>query len=182
MRLTDVVYDYREGDRKIELSQLVNLTEFSDLVALCAEFCIRKIENLTNEGRKGSQIDEPDIRNLFDLFVRASTRLKHQGFREEREVRIVACPSDEDLIQKVYETSGAPLPKGAKYKSVLRLPRTERLEKSYIRLFDQNHGSRLPIARVIIGPHRDQVGLIARVKRLTEGRVKVVCSETPFIG
>ena len=59
----------------------------------------------------------------------------------------------------------------------------------FIELFRQVDGSasptQLPIKRVIIGPHRDQLSRAEAVKRLLKSygyNADVTCSEIPYIG
>jgi hypothetical protein len=61
--------------------------EFPDLLKSSTTFMSKFLD-----GQSCADID------LFTPFSRASTLLKHRGFREEREVRIVACPMSERIV------------------------------------------------------------------------------------
>lgn len=61
------------------------------------------IENIL---QKGEHIEPVATEEAFDAFVSCITRWKHQGFKEEQEVRIVSMPtnfSDQDVKKTVRE-------------------------------------------------------------------------------
>jgi hypothetical protein len=110
----------------------------------------------------------------FEPFVAGATLFKHQGFREEREVRIVAVPGSEGVMKTVQ----------AEYKEFYPAPlKTLRATDSgrrHVTLFD-SLGEQLPIKRVIIGPSRDQDSNYMRARELVGENVPVVRSLTPFL-
>ena len=120
---------------------------------------------------------EPSYDRIFDHFVQGSTLVKHRGFHEEREVRIVVThrPTDPDSI--FYDRA-----LDSKPKKVIRYTRRGDSEVRYIELFGE---APLPIERVIVGPSRIQNLNYQRISDLVKGskpKIDVVKSETPFVG
>jgi hypothetical protein len=118
----------------------------------------------------------------FQPFVMAATRMKHRGFKEEREIRIIACPTFKDFNERLHTAAQMPIAPGTKYKEAHRRRGENRPDAEYLSLFDWRNGKRLPIARIIVGPHHSQAALKRQVESLTNRVVPVVCSQTPFIG
>ncbi|MCM2306259.1 MAG: DUF2971 domain-containing protein [Sulfuritalea sp.] len=90
---------------------------------------------------------EADFDDLMKPFILGSTLVKHQGFREESEVRIVVSPapgSESDLYVPQEEP---------KERKQMRYRRRGNGEVRYIELFGQ---MKLPLERIIIGPSRAQ--------------------------
>jgi len=90
---------------------------------------------------------EADIRDLMGPFIHGSTLVKHQGFREESEFRIVVSPApgpESDLHNPQRE---------AKERKPMRYRPRGNGEARYIELFGQ---TKLPLERIIIGPSRAQ--------------------------
>ena len=114
---------------------------------------------------------------LFYSFAIAAARFKHRGFREEREVRIVAFVQTRKYIDLLYKKYGHHPPQSNVYKKIYNIGGIER-----ILLFETNDVKHLPIKRIIVGPHKHQKNLLAKVKDLTGGGTLVTQSETPFIG
>jgi hypothetical protein len=134
----------------------------------------------------GSFIRNPEsseeLEATFEPVATLSCLYKHWGFHEEREVRIVAIPPNEELIQqgrgagevrpvrarKMFIRGGTPVP--------------------YLDLFAQNprtEAFRLPIRRVIVGPHpqsqlRRQA--VEQVLRTAGVDAEIVVSQIPYIG
>ncbi len=117
---------------------------------------------------------------LLNIFLKATTRLKHQGFREEKEIRIVANPYTKALDDHIRE-SGEPSYEAPRkpFKDIVKDRSTGR---EYIDLFAFNGGRRLPIRRVIVGPSMNQSEYARKAKVLVKGEVRVHLSETPFSG
>lgn len=107
-------------------------------------------------------------------FLGGATLFKHQGFLEEREVRIVAIPGTKALRdQGKLEHADFP-----------NLPLPNILSQSdngrrYISLFDGS-GAQLPIVRVLVGPSRNQTAN-AQFARSVVGSIPVTCSATPWL-
>lgn len=123
-----------------------------------------------------------ELESIYEPVATLSCLYKHWGFHEEREVRIVSIPPSEELIQqgraagerrpvrprKMFIRGGTPVP--------------------YLDLFAQdprNEAFRLPILRVIVGPHpqcqlRRQA--VEQVLRTAGVDAEVVVSQIPYIG
>jgi hypothetical protein len=117
----------------------------------------------------------PSDIDIFTPFSRAATLLKHRGFREEREVRIVACPfSVRALVDRgrKNELLGKP-----PIKKVRRLTES----KKYVALFE-SLGATLPIKRIIVGPSAHQKEDYEFARSVVSDRIPVVKSKTPYIG
>jgi len=115
--------------------------------------------------------------NVMAYFLWAAPLLKHQGFSEESEARIVAIPGTQHDFDAVVAEHG----------DVINLPlemiyeRTDaRGLRQYVVLFE-NLNLELPIRRVIIGPCRHQNENLNKARLLLGDDVKLVPSETPFL-
>ncbi len=124
--------------------------------------------------------EEPDTGNLYEDFVLRACRLKHRGFKEEREVRIVASPHTVEMDQ--YLESQQSDMDEAKKKKIKDIKKNEKDESEYIELFDFNQKRRLPINRIIVGPHRDKEHNAIKVRKLVGTKVSIAISGTPYIG
>jgi hypothetical protein len=114
--------------------------------------------------------------DIFTSFSEAATLLKHRGFREEREVRVIAIPMSREALTergREKELMGLRL-----MKEVHELGESKR---KYVALFEQL-GVKLPITRIIVGPGAHQKADFEWVQTITSGRVPIIVSETPFIG
>ena len=143
-------------------------TIFPALLEQCVRFYAR-----TADG----QNPIPDDESLTSLFISGATRFKHQGFREEREVRVVAVPATSKMLAS--ELSKHPeygSPDRWKHVHVRDVKRIR-----YIALFDTLKAT-LPIKRVIVGPSRNQDENYARARATIVEGVPVTRSATPFIG
>lgn len=124
-----------------------------------------------------------ELESIFEPVSALSCLVKHWGFHEEREVRIVAIPLNHELVQqgracgemravrqpKMFVRGGTPVP--------------------YLDLFareqNDNLGFRLPITRVIIGPHPQSELRKISVEELLRAKVitaEVVISKIPYVG
>ncbi|MFZ2017115.1 MAG: hypothetical protein WAU90_00380, partial [Methyloceanibacter sp.] len=86
--------------------------------------------------------EEPDLNPLQEPFAKLVTRIKHPGFAEEREVRIVYVRPDDSTVP---EDRLPPKPVHFRPHAGGWVP--------YIKLFDTPHMP-LPISRIVVGPHR----------------------------
>lgn len=124
-----------------------------------------------------------ELESTFEPVATLSCLFKHWGFHEEREVRIVAIPPNEELVRegrasgelrpvrqpKIFVRGGTPVP--------------------YLDLFAREatdgEGFRLPIVRIVVGPHpqsqlrRQAVEELLRTKGIL---AEVVVSQTPYVG
>jgi len=158
----------------LRFADVIYNDESVDFEKVCADLIEATVQVLVSGGGSGME-------DLFTLFVKGATRFKHRGFREEREVRIIACPQSREFVEKTHKAVGAPIPDGREAKQPHSRQREGRPDTHYIRLFDGNDGRRLPITRIIVGPHRDQSRLCREVRDFTKNAVAVVASETPFV-
>jgi hypothetical protein len=118
--------------------------------------------------------------DLFVPFLMASTLMKHRAFSEEREVRFVACPTFREADEEMHLAAKISMRPGIRHKEPYCRKRADGTRVEYIRLF--GNGKRLPIKRIVVGPHRDQQRLKQQIDTLIEGKVRVVLSQTPFTG
>lgn len=132
------------------------------------------VEYVTTLNILDRQPEEPDlikdiIENTFQCFIRGISKFKHQGFHEENEVRAVIfrhAANDRGLANKEIhyrESDGYHIP--------------------YIKLFE---GQKLPIEKIIVGPHKDKekraAALRDKLKSIGLGNVEVTVSNIPYIG
>lgn len=119
------------------------------------------------------------------VFYRSVTSLsclfKHWGFWEEREIRVVAIPIPTTLLPE-GETLTEPL------KEIKHFCRRG-VDVPYIELFvaapGLTEGQKLPLKRVIVGPHRDSTSRIPEVIDLLRSNgydAEVIESEIPYVG
>ncbi|HKJ72695.1 MAG TPA: DUF2971 domain-containing protein [Alphaproteobacteria bacterium] len=114
---------------------------------------------------------------LFGIVLPFFTRLKHRGFREEREVRFVCFPitqENRNTFRSAEKRSDLPdLPLMMNY---------ERPDGAkYIASFETDKVKTLPIKRIIIGPQSDQSKAFKEVRKLIGKRaIELHCSETPW--
>jgi hypothetical protein len=104
------------------------------------------------------------------------TRYKHRGFSEEREVRIVLSPTDNKLLETAKKA-------GEKDRRELKRICFRDKLAPYIALFDKAK-AKLPIKRIIVGPHADKERRLARLKShlaLRDLEIAVSYSETPLV-
>jgi Protein of unknown function (DUF2971) len=108
-------------------------------------------------------------------FLAGASLLKHQGFEEEREVRIVAIPGTSDLQAQARrehaDFPGYPLPLVVK---------DGEQHRQYASLFGFE-GSQLPVVRVIVGPSRNQAANAEFARSVVGSSVAVKCSATPWL-
>jgi hypothetical protein len=121
----------------------------------------------------------PMVEDGFAPFVAAATLFKHQGFREESEVRIVAMPGSGVLLDQVQREHSDFRP--APLKPILSAATEEGRRRRYVVLFD-NLKIKLPIKRIIVGPSRHQEQNYRRARELIDANIQIDRSETPFIG
>ena len=115
---------------------------------------------------------------VFGPFVTGATLSKHQGFREEREVRIVAMPASKHLLK--LQKAELPNFQFPPLKTVRTRPSTNG-PRRFVVLFDTLN-AKLPIEKVIVGPSKDQGGNYTIAKDLLPPTVSVSRSSTPFRG
>jgi len=120
--------------------------------------------------------DEPPVLDdAFSPFVAGVSCYKHQGFREECEIRAVLIPGSQEVADRVRaenpDVSLAPL----------KQFHTDNRGRSCVTVFS-DVDAKLPVKRIIVGPSRHQADNIERARALVGSSIPIVASETPFIG
>ena len=105
----------------------------------------------------------------------AATAFKHQGFYEEREVRLVAMAGT-GLAAEMERKAGRTPP----LKEVCKTSRGGRVRR-HIALFGKDFAP-LPVQRVIVGPSPSQDVNAAFAQKIVGRKVPVSTSATPYIG
>lgn len=119
---------------------------------------------------------------LFSPIMSLAVRHKHQGFKEEREIRVAVFPADDELIE---ESRKAGIWINKKHiKTFIR----QGLLVPYVSLFEPPNGSalpKLPIKKIIVGPHHDKLKRQKSVESFLNHvgvTAEVLVSDIPFIG
>lgn len=124
-----------------------------------------------------------DLGNTYNAFVACACRYKHWGFSEENEFRIVVVPTPLEVIQIAKQQGNSTLPQ----KPVSYFPRNG-TRVPYLNLFEGITGAsakRLPIKRVIVGPHPEKEKRKLDVERLLSQnsiQAEVLVSGIPYLG
>ena len=123
-----------------------------------------------------------DLSGHFDAFVNGVSRFKHRAFREEREVRIIISPTTQEFYEYLKEDDPTFNPPDKLFKHIFHRPGTE---TPTTRLFDYEKEEKLPVVKIIVGPHRNQHENVDFAKALVdraEMNVVIQPSETPYTG
>jgi hypothetical protein len=138
---------------------------------------ISELSDLINQGLRTPITWTPASSGAIKTFLDASTRFKHQGFKEEREVRIVAIPGS-------AETADAVSREHVEFKSpsikAVHESNTHNRGRPFIRLFGSAQ-MKLPVRRILVGPSRRQDENLRRAKVAAGGRFPVAPSQTPYL-
>jgi hypothetical protein len=125
----------------------------------------------------------PDaFETTFEAITALSTMHKHIGFREESEVRIVAVPANAELLKESQKAGDNKLKKPIQFAS------RNGILVPYIALFERlsnNHAAKLPIIKVIVGPHPEKRKRQQAVELLLDQfgiRAEVSVSGIPYLG
>jgi hypothetical protein len=135
---------------------------FTQLLDECEQFIIAQVEH-----------KELPLMAIAH-FLRAVAVIKHQGFREENEVRIVSWPAtvaDSDELRRLGRTGLPPL------KTVHTIGQSGR---RHISLFETLN-AKLPVKRVIVGPSSVQEENYRNARALLSTEIELTRSETPFV-
>jgi hypothetical protein len=123
-----------------------------------------------------------DTDGFYQAISSLSCLYKHWGFWEEHEVRVVAIPVDAE-VGRLAAAEGE-IRREKEVKSFVRAG----IPVPYLELFkplDSAAPTRLPIKRVIVGPHPQKTVRMQGIKSLLAANgydVEVVSSEIPYIG
>jgi hypothetical protein len=114
-----------------------------------------------------------DVDDILIKFAQTAPFLKHHGFEEEEEYRIVAVRVGRDKI----------LPKATRREKEIKFRSKDELIVPYIELFKDSQ-SPLPIKSIIVGPHpsqeKQEVAVRTALKSTPFSVAKVRCSDIPF--
>lgn len=156
----DVKYDYKKDARRIKKDFHEVFDRFPE--ALKAIYSNKR----------------PPYEEMFDHFVQGSTLVKHHGFHEEKEVRIVVSPRPINPRSFFFAPEH-----DSKPAKTIRYRQRGISEVRYIELFGAENETALPIKRVIVGPSRVQNLNYQMVSdQLQTSGIAVFRSETPFLG
>ena len=151
------------------------LDEFSECFAKFSEVTAQLVRSHVDHS-----LNPPSLEGLYKAFVQNVARYKHRGFREEREVRIVAYPLGPKMLEMVKRDH----PEETKRNRALKEIKVRDGDVKFVELF--GFGRELPISTVIVGPGLNQRERARWVQSLLrkhmKASVRVVCSQTPFIG
>ena len=144
---------------------------------------IEEYEQIFHQGisrmmRGGTAEETP---RFYEAVTSLSCLYKHWGFWEEREVRLVVVPASD-------EVANAGEPQTPPRKEIKAFSRNEK-DIPYVELFaaggPASAKGRLPVKRVIVGPHKDRELHAASVRELLALNgyfAEVAQSEIPYIG
>jgi DUF2971 family protein len=137
---------------------------------------LERCDLFMSELLKGNR--QPAAEDGFAPFVTGATLLKHQGFREEREIRIVSMPGTKEVQDQVCKEHPEYVAKPVKQ---VRKVTSNFGERRHIVLFEGLE-AKLPIKRVIVGPSRRQDDNFKFAHTLLDPGTNIVRSATPFVG
>jgi hypothetical protein len=168
--ISDVVYD---GDEQSYSH------EFSENIKHIAQYGKELVEsNFYPERYKKKKY--PDAKEFLPSWIQCITRFKHEGFQEEKEVRVVveAMKASEEIKKQIIKEGKAiPLEWDIKHRIV------EEKEVDYIELFS-SLDMRSAIKKIIIGPHKEKDSRADILRRYIKDRkynIEVTVSETPYV-
>jgi hypothetical protein len=160
--LSPVIYDHDNNNLKIK-------KEF-EKVFNCLPKVIKEISPVEKSGNKKKL--ESFFKTMHDHFLLGSILVKHNGFHEENEVRIVMPITTKD--------SYSHKPKETKPLKKIHYRQVDNREERYIELFGDKP---LPIKRIIIGPSHIQNVNYQTVRDIVKDQnIEIVKSEILFIG
>lgn len=159
------------GDAIYNDDELNFAERFSELIGLFVHMY---------ETYHGPGPDSIAMEELYESFMITATRFKHRAFREEREVRIAAAPLTEELQAYIRDKGGEDVSRGRRIKAIRKRGKVGS-EVPYVVLLEESE-TPLPIKRIVVGPCVDQKLAAQKAAELTRGKVRLVLSETPFIG
>jgi hypothetical protein len=162
MAFEEVVYD-------------TNALDFGTKYAGVIDSIATQVNNLIADDQDSFRLDD-----VYKEFTKSAAYFKHRAFQEEREVRIFSAPHTKEMEQHLRE-SQSDLYESFKDELKTVHPQDSQ-QKKHIVLFDAPDCGNLPFIRIIVGPGAGQERWKDKVKSLVGNRVRVTCSETPFLG
>lgn len=140
------------------------------------------IENMLKDLMSGKR-ESNSVEDAYAPITSLSCLYKHWGFYEEHEVRVVATPASDEILH-IATAKGEQRP----VRKIKVFPR-DGLLVPYIELFkpSESHliAGRLPIKRIIIGPHPERElrkKSVESLLRSSNYSAEVVLSDIPYIG
>ena len=123
-------------------------------------------------------IAQPQAANAQLAFMQIATRFKHQGFHEEREVRIVVAPIVREAELQLWRNKNT---NNSKSEKKIEYRRLKNLSAPYVQLFGRSFEP-LPIERIIIGPSQNGSAAAELIRRIANGRnIEISESKTPYV-
>jgi Protein of unknown function (DUF2971) len=115
-----------------------------------------------------------NLQDSFGPFIAGITCYKHQGFREEFEIRAVTIPATQEFAGQVQaENPGVSL-------RPIKPPLVDERGRPFVSLFsDLNR--KLPIRRIIVGPSVHQAENAERARAVVGDAIPIKLSKTPYI-
>lgn len=171
--LTQETGDY--GYPSITFNEVVYERQFKAFKAEFGEFIELAKEALYESLRSKQGTTRELPLDLIRNYLSCVARYKHQAFSEEREVRIIAMLRNRD-----------PKPSKNDCKTSVRVKSEKKIKGGRrLILFEGERAPRLPIKKIIVGPHTNQktnFQKIVKIKQATKHLrdVDVFCSETPY--
>ena len=123
---------------------------------------------------------EADLIGVYPALLMCACRYKHWGFHEEKEVRVIsAMPLSSDVVEQIEARGTAAKPRKHRSRKGTLVP--------YIELFEgiTSPERKLPIKRIIVGPHADGVNRRRSVETLLAQygvEATVTVSDIPYLG
>jgi hypothetical protein len=114
------------------------------------------------------------LQDSFGPFIAGVTSYKHQGFREECEIRAVTIPASQSVAGQVQvENPDVPL-------KPIKPPLLDERGRRFVSLFSDLDGN-LSIRRIIVGPSVHQAENAERARALVGGAIPIKLSKTPYV-
>ncbi|TWA73732.1 DUF2971 family protein [Azospirillum brasilense] len=125
--------------------------------------------------------DTEGFKTVVEDYAISSSFIKHQGFREENELRIIASPLTEYVLEAFQLDQPHFFPE-LPFKKILKRehPRTA-IPIPYIELFS-GIKDKIKVNRIIVGPGPDLDDRFEFARNLVDSQVLITKSQTPFIG
>lgn len=188
-----IVFDTQKLESMLSAEATANyymFTQFADVYYLGIDPTIQpatpdinESEDIVHQGvrrlLKGGSAEETEM--FYDAITALSCFCKHWGFWEEREVRVVVLPANQQVTLEGLSQARPPKEVHYRNRGGQKLP--------YVELFSSlglaGATASLPIKRIIVGPHKDRVKHAESVRKALACAgyaVDVVQSEIPYIG
>jgi hypothetical protein len=123
---------------------------------------------------------EADLIDIYPALLMCACRYKHWGFHEEKEVRVISTmPLSIHVVEQFQSRGIAAKPRKHRCRNGTLVP--------YIELFEgiTSQQRKLPIKRIIVGPHADGVNRRRSVETLLAQHgvdASVTISDIPYLG